>query len=183
MRKACSKCGEIRLLTEFGKDRKSQDGHRADCKVCRKNYLENPVNRQRAREASRKYAEKNKEKVAKKNRLYKKNNKEKLLLQHARRRARKKDLPFSIVEEDITIPDTCPVLGIQLFSGEGVTCDNSPNLDRIIPEKGYVPGNVRVISCRANRIKNNATVEELRAVLKDLQKQLMILESEIQYET
>jgi hypothetical protein len=54
--------------------------------------------------------------------------------------------------------------------------DNSPSLDRIVPEKGYVAGNIRVISQRANRIKSNATVEELRAVLKDLQKQLMTLE-------
>jgi len=122
------------------------------------------------------YLKNNKEKIAEKKKLWCQNNKEKELLRSARRRAREKDLPFSIVEEDIKIPDVCPVLGIPLFSGDGHMIDNSPNLDRIIPEKGYVAGNVRVISQRANRIKSNATVEELRAVLKDLQKQLMILE-------
>lgn len=62
MEKTCSKCGEIKFLTEFGKDRKSKDGHRADCNVCRKSYLEKPENRLKAREASRKYAANNKKK-------------------------------------------------------------------------------------------------------------------------
>lgn len=64
----------------------------------------------------------------------------------------------------------CPVLGIPIFSGRGKQIDNSPNLDRIVPEKGYVPGNVRVISAKANRIKSNATAEELKLVWEDLQK-------------
>lgn len=43
----------------------------------------------------------------------------------------------------------------------------SPSLDKIIPSLGYVPGNVRIISARANLLKNDATVDELRAILKD----------------
>lgn len=46
----------------------------------------------------------------------------------------------------------------------------SPSLDRIDSSKGYVKGNVRVISARANMLKNNATVEELTLVLKDLKR-------------
>lgn len=38
------------------------------------------------------------------------------------------------------------------------------SLDRIVPSLGYVPGNVAVISHRANRIKSDATADELRAV-------------------
>jgi hypothetical protein len=199
MRKTCSKCETTKELTEFNKDKTKKDGHRSECRECEKEakklyrennkekilekeklYYEN--NKEKIIESRKLYYENNKEKVLERSRLYNENNKEKELLRYARRRARKKDLPFSIVEEDIKIPDVCPVLGIPLFSGEGHAIDNSPNIDRIIPEKGYVAGNIRVISFRANRIKSNATVEELRAVLKDLQKQLMILESEIQYE-
>lgn len=44
----------------------------------------------------------------------------------------------------------------------------SPSLDRLDSSKGYVKGNVRVISKRANQLKNNATVEEMRMVLADL---------------
>jgi hypothetical protein len=39
----------------------------------------------------------------------------------------------------------------------------SPSLDRIKPELGYVPGNIQVISARANVMKNDATPEELLA--------------------
>ena len=55
----------------------------------------------------------------------------------------------------------CPVLGIPLVIGEGACSDNSPSIDRIIPELGYVKGNIKVISRRANRIKNDATPDEL----------------------
>lgn len=84
----------------------------------------------------------------------------------ARSRAKKKDLPFDLTVNDVTMPESCPVLGIPLFSGtEGSQCDNSPTLDRIIPELGYVRGNVIVVSAKANRIKNDATVTEIRQVL------------------
>lgn len=39
----------------------------------------------------------------------------------------------------------------------------SPSLDRISPELGYVPGNVRVISDKANRLKGSRNLTELRA--------------------
>lgn len=86
---------------------------------------------------------------------------EKRMICAARARAKTKGIPFSITEADIVIPDTCPVLGIKLVQSTGAKTDNSPSLDRIIPDLGYVPGNVVVISLRANRIKNDATVEEL----------------------
>lgn len=82
-------------------------------------------------------------------------------------RARKKGLAFDLTEEDINIPSHCPVLGIPLFHKRGKGTgphDNSPSLDRIIPEKGYVKGNVIVVSSKANRIKSNATADEILAV-------------------
>jgi hypothetical protein len=63
------------------------------------------------------------------------------------------------VHEDVQ--KTCPLLGTPLFYGNGKMGPNSPTLDRIEPAKGYVPGNVWVISQRANVIKNDATVVEL----------------------
>lgn len=81
----------------------------------------------------------------------------------ARKRAASFNLPFDIEPSDIVVPSTCPVLGIPIAPGGAR--DNTPSLDRIRPERGYVKGNVRVISFRANRIKSDATAEELRAVL------------------
>jgi hypothetical protein len=45
--------------------------------------------------------------------------------------------------------------------GAGRVHDGSPTLDRIDNAKGYVKGNVCVISKKANTMKNNATPEEV----------------------
>lgn len=82
----------------------------------------------------------------------------------AKYRAKTKGVPFSITPDDIIIPDECPALGIKLArsrAGTRAPAENSPTLDRIFPDKGYVPGNVIVVSNKANRIKNNASAMEL----------------------
>lgn len=87
------------------------------------------------------------------------------MLSNARQRAKRLGLPCTITAADIQIPATCPVLGIPLAHQKGAKqSENSPTVDRIIPSKGYVPGNVIVVSLKANRIKNNASVDELVAV-------------------
>lgn len=80
----------------------------------------------------------------------------------AKARAEKSGIPFDIVVTDIHIPERCPVLGIEFDSGGRET---SPSLDKIVPENGYVLGNIRIISNRANRLKSDATPEELRRIL------------------
>ncbi len=64
------------------------------------------------------------------------------------------------------MPRFCPALGIPLYRAAGSAAQgpNSPTLDRIVPELGYVRGNVRVISSRANQIKSDATPAELLQV-------------------
>lgn len=84
------------------------------------------------------------------------------MLGQAKLRARKKGFPFSLQVSDIDIPDACPVLGIALRRGSGRLQDNSPTPDRIDNDKGYVKGNVIVISYKANRMKSNATPDEVR---------------------
>lgn len=100
---------------------------------------------------------------------YQKRNRSRSLVYNARQRAKDRGLPCTITYRDIDIPEFCPVLGIKMeFSpgpgGKGFN-NSSPSLDRIIPERGYVPGNVRVISYRANSLKKDATAAELRAVV------------------
>lgn len=91
----------------------------------------------------------------------------KCLYYGAKQRAKDKGLPFGILsEDDIRVPAKCPVLGIDLIPGVGRLTDHSPTLDRIVPDKGYVPGNVVVVSMRANRLKSNATIQELVALAK-----------------
>lgn len=50
--------------------------------------------------------------------------------------------------------------------GTRINGPNSPSLDKIVPELGYVKGNIVVVSLRANQIKSDATIEELQAVAK-----------------
>jgi hypothetical protein len=84
----------------------------------------------------------------------------------AKGRARRGSLPFDLSEEDINFPEYCPVLGIPIYFSEGrIRNNHTPSLDRVIPEKGYVKGNVRIISWRANRLKNDATIEELKLLV------------------
>jgi hypothetical protein len=85
---------------------------------------------------------------------------EKRLWWGAKRRARRGNLLFDITVEDIHVPTRCPILGIDLYVGTTGN-ENSPSLDRIIPTSGYVRGNIQVISHRANRLKNDATFEEI----------------------
>lgn len=89
------------------------------------------------------------------------------LVIRAKQRAKKRGLPFDLdVASLLPIPLACPVLGIRLaFNGRRMK-RNSPSLDRMKPELGYVRGNVRVISQRANALKSDASGEELEAVIR-----------------
>lgn len=101
---------------------------------------------------------------------YRVNHPERVMWRRAKERARKKKLDFNIEESDIIIPEVCPVYGMPLVIADGKgkknwAPPNSPSLDRIDSSKGYVKGNVWVISWRANHIKNDATLEELEKLV------------------
>ena len=83
------------------------------------------------------------------------------MLNRSKSRAKKKGFEHNIELDDISVPDNCPLLGIPLIKGDDSVQENSPTLDRIDSSKGYVKGNVWVISYKANTIKSNATPEEL----------------------
>ena len=117
---------------------------------------------EKAREAKRKYVLNNKEKVKKQKNKYLENNAQQRLLHSSKWNAKTRGLEHSITIEDIIIPTHCPYLGVELtnFVGKGRSKTN-PSLDRINNEHGYIKGNVRVISDRANGLKTNLTEEEL----------------------
>ena len=92
-------------------------------------------------------------------------------LNNARNRAKRDSVPFDITYEylESIATDECPVYGI-VFEwgssnlGKGKTKENCPTLDRILPDKGYVKGNVAFISYKANRIKDNGTMQDHYAI-------------------
>lgn len=94
----------------------------------------------------------------------------KILFNDVRRRAARSGLEFSLALDSFVIPEFCPVLGIPLSFGVGAAHEGSPSVDRIDPSKGYTPTNVRIISWRANRIKSDGTLEELRRIVEFLER-------------
>lgn len=169
-------------ITEFHKDKHAADGLKSMCKIC-------------SRRKARKWrAKKSKDPEWRKkfndnNTKYRKNGGKVLqLFLAAQDRARKKGLDFNITKDDIIIPKMCPILGIPIEAGNGRRCDvpkkdimlvgaknSSPSIDRIDNSKGYVKGNIRVISWRANYLKNNATLNELILLGEDAKHQQQIL--------
>lgn len=92
------------------------------------------------------------------------------MLQGARKRAERKGIEFSLVKADIVIPEICPVLGIKITNRfqrkkEGFAFD-SPSIDRKDNSKGYTKENIRIVSARANNLKNNGTLEEFKAIVR-----------------
>jgi len=164
----CKDCSVAKNITEFVKHKTSRGGHTHRCKVC-------------SRQVGKQYYADNKDDLNAKTREYYKTHpetkqvkrvyREKLkderpeyvMWMRAKHRSTQRNQEFTIDITDIVIPTICPILGITLVANKR-QMDNSPSLDRIDSTLGYVPGNVIVISWRANRLKNNATIEELEKI-------------------
>lgn len=134
-------------------------------------------NRERARDTNARWHRTNRERrIARSRELYERRveeTPERIMLQRCRGRAARHGIAFDLSEDDVVIPTNCPVLGIPIragFTGRRGPRPDSPSLDRIRPWLGYVRGNVRVISHRANTLKGDASVYELELVLVDLRR-------------
>lgn len=86
----------------------------------------------------------------------------KTMLNNARKRASLFHLDYNLDVDDIILPEECPILKHKFEIGTTGGTKYSYSLDRIDPSKGYVKGNVQVISRLANAMKNNASPEELK---------------------
>ena len=136
-KKPCTKCGEVKSLDEFYNRKNVNDGKESQCKAC---------SAIRKTTHLLKYPEKN-------------------LFIVAKARAKKYGIPFDLIEEDIKIPEICPVFKKPFVFGFGNGRNSmTPSLDRIVPSKGYIKGNIIVVSWRVNAIKNDATIKELEAI-------------------
>lgn len=92
------------------------------------------------------------------------------LLNAAKNRAGKFERDFELDLEWLATAwpadNRCPVLGIELGWGD-YRGGSSASIDRIDSTKGYTKDNCRVISWRANRLKSDATFEELQLLAAD----------------
>ena len=87
----------------------------------------------------------------------------KLMTLRAKTRAKRDGYAFDMVPADLLpLPAACPILGLTLeYGAAGVNNPAAPSVDRIDNAKGYVTGNVMVVSFRANELKSNATPDEM----------------------
>jgi hypothetical protein len=68
---------------------------------------------------------------------------------NAKQSAKRHGVAFDLTPADTVVPARCPVLGIVLRVGVGKFTANSPTLQRLDPSRGFVRGNVRIVSKRA----------------------------------
>lgn len=159
------------------KDKNSEAAKASQKRSSRKYYSRN---RQNQILKAAKYNREHKEQVNARS-VIRRSNKlppEKVLWWNARNRSVSKGITFDLEIADCLVPELCPVLGIPLVIGIGHAKDNSPSLDRINPSLGYIKGNVRVISHKANTIKSNATIQELEKVLNYVKRETNRLEQD-----
>jgi len=137
------------------------------CKSCRKNYRKSEK-----REHTKKYISERKEHYKHLNDEWRKNNPdyqkkwtkkcpESRLLRSARQRAKQKNMECTITQNDIHIPKLCPVFKVPFVKGT----EYAPSLDRIDNTKGYTPENIVVVSRKANVMKNNGSVQDLKMLV------------------
>jgi len=151
MRKRCPKCGRRRESKEFYTNISRVDGFSQYCRLCTADYNSSTKVLKRRREWGVKDRQKDPRKA---------------MFSEAKSRAKHKGVPFEIQVEDILIPTICPILGIPLKVHVGRYEHDSPTLDEVTPKRGYVVGNIAVISHRANRIKNDSSLDDLEAIIR-----------------
>ena len=89
------------------------------------------------------------------------------LTDRARYRSRRDNREFNITKADVILPKKCPVLGVPIILGHK---HFGPSMDRVDNKKGYIKGNIRIISKRANTLKSDATREELKKIIEYIDK-------------
>lgn len=133
MSKACTACAEVKSLDQFPPDRRGPRGVQAQCRACINAWMK----------------------------VHYRKNPAWSMIRRAKARAAKKGLDFDLTLEDVTpLPEVCPVLGVPLRMSTDHRDPWTYSLDRIDNSRGYVRGNVMVMSYHANRLKNDGTADE-----------------------
>ena len=139
--KNCILCGRLLPIECFHKSSCNKDGHDNRCKECKSKLAHD----RRDENYFEQYC------ITKKS------------------ECKRKGLPYDLDPEYLESiwTGTCPIFNVPISKNvKGIGSVNSAHLDRFVPEKGYVKGNVTWICGRANRIKYDATIEELKQIIK-----------------
>ena len=139
--KICIKCNIEKPIEEFILHKYQKDGRRNTCRECTKHYyikimVKNPFSK---------------------------------LHRNKKSACKAKGVPYDLDVDYLNSIWTgiCPVFNTEIikYSPYAKSSQYTAHLDRINPTLGYTKGNVAFISSRANRLKNNASLEELKLIL------------------
>lgn len=160
MKKICTKCKKEKVLDDFYNHNNTIDGKTHHCKTCMTAYRK--ANAEKQKQYMRKLREEDNERVKKMRRKSYRNTPPHLkLFYQSQSRAKTGDIEFNLSPEDIVIPNECPYLKVPFIVGTKENYQYTHSLDRIDNDKGYIKGNVEVVTKKANSMKNNASDEEL----------------------
>lgn len=150
--KNCRSCHLDKPLQEFAPRYGSSDSYELYCQIC--------FNERRA-ERRQKWIDS----IRLRARLNKIIYPSRYIIYRVRTRAKKDNILFDITEKDILMPETCPVFGYKLVFDNCLSLYNSPSLDRIDNNIGYIRDNVKIISYKANLIKNSGDYRDHRLII------------------
>jgi hypothetical protein len=175
--KACSKCNQVKPLSDFAPEKRSADGHRYACRACDrlKNLAYHHRNKDARNAAARERRRANPERDRGYSERYRSTFPWRMLLQHAKKRAAKFGWDYDLDSHTEQIkarlaPMKCEMTGIGLVSGVGAggagkRFHNTPSLDRINPTKGYTYDNIRIVCWAMNCALGTWGEETLRTVM------------------
>ncbi|HEY4481903.1 MAG TPA: hypothetical protein VI489_03535, partial [Candidatus Brocadiaceae bacterium] len=186
--KECTTCKSTKSSSEFYKNSRNKDLRSYECKSCMRSVQIKYEKSDRSKQLKKDYVNNNREKIYAQRRVtkakfmskkYRKNidqsrranRREIYMLWHVKSSAKKRKLEFNLTIDDILIPEYCPYLGIKITRAVGRGhIQSNPSVDRIDNSKGYVKGNVQVISYQANAMKHSASISDLITFAKNILK-------------
>lgn len=178
MTKPCTKCGEVKELSDYRKRADSKDGHSHICKKCLSidgyRYRKDPEVKKRLKKLGKEYYKKNKKVLLKKMQDYYINNKEscnKNSYKYAKRNKHKKNMlkmsRLRATPKWLTKDQKKEILSFYAESQlKKETTGIDYNVDHIVPLNGknvcglHVPWNLRVIEASKNKRKSNKLIIE-----------------------
>ena len=186
LQKTCTKCGLEKPHEDYELAPRLKTGRRANCRVCKllqdkeRRLRRTPeqiartkamsfLRRPKDTETHARYRRNNQEAIRKSVKKHREKYRMKFLLYHARDRSSKKGIPYDLDEHRAELEarldkGLCELTGFPFASGNGRQF-NSPSLDRIHPNLGYVYTNIRLICLSANMALGNWGEENTKQLM------------------
>ncbi len=172
--KECTKCGVSKNSSEFFRATKEKSGLKSRCKLCEKVDAQERIDRDPEHHKAmmlKSYHKRRIEVIAEDPSFF--------IWRRTKISAKNRGLDFNLEPSDIRIPAVCPVYGMPLVIADkrgderiGPHLENVATIDRVDPARGYVKGNVQIVSFKANRLKSDCTPEHFRKMIANVEAHL-----------